>query len=86
MNSFEDFTGHLVANKPKPAGPWLAFTYDMEKFGIKPNVVDMMVDTDRVSALLAGQVEIISGTSFVESVLRQPGQAGPCVHGQQIHP
>lgn len=85
VNSIKDFSGHVVANKPKPDGPWLALTYDLDKFKVTPKIIDMRDDTDRVTALISGQVEIISGTSFVEAFYgKQVKLVHECTAGKYI--
>ncbi|NOX32267.1 MAG: ABC transporter substrate-binding protein [Deltaproteobacteria bacterium] len=57
VKSLKDLNGKTIANTPKPAGPWLALKYDLDKFNVKAKVVEMRTGGDRFSALLTGHVD-----------------------------
>ena len=57
VKSLKDLKGKTIANSPKPSGPWLALKYDLEKFNVKAEVVEMRTGGDRFSALLTGHVD-----------------------------
>ncbi len=68
VKSLKDLEGKTIANTPKPSGPWLALKYDLEKFNVKAEIVEMMTDGDRFSALLTGHVDACGSSPQAEAL------------------
>lgn len=67
VNTLADFEGRKVGNAPRPGGPWLALIYDLETNGINATSMDVKFESDRLSGLLSGQLEIINGSSYIQA-------------------
>lgn len=66
IQSLKDFEGKKIANKPRPSGPWLSLRYDLDKYKINAEVIDVQTEDLALSALLSGQVDVaISETHFL---------------------
>lgn len=66
IQSLKDFEGKKIANKPRPSGPWLSLRYDLDKYKINAEVIDVQTEDLALSALLSGQVDVaISESHFL---------------------
>jgi ABC-type nitrate/sulfonate/bicarbonate transport system substrate-binding protein len=66
IQSLKDFEGKKIANKPRPSGPWLSLRYDLDKYKINAQVIDVQTEDLALSALLSEQVDVaISESHFM---------------------
>lgn len=68
VNTLADFEGRIVGNVPKPSGPWLALKYDLDHAKINPRLIEMKTENVRISSLMAGQADAVSGSPYWMSV------------------
>ena len=63
INSLKDFAGKKIANKHRPSGPWLSLRYDLDKYNIDAQVINVKTEDLALSALFSGQVDVAVGES-----------------------
>ena len=69
IQSIKDFEGKKIGNAPPPGGPAFGLTHDLEKMGIKAEIIEIRNKSQRASALLSRQVEAVYGTPYFKAQL-----------------
>ena len=67
IQSIHDFEGKRIGNSAPPGGPAFGLTYDMEKLGIKAEIIIIRNASQRASALLSGNVDAVYGTPYFKA-------------------